>query len=58
MSNREVIDARSELYQITYAIEMFEEYAKSRKSIKDFRQMLQERKEKQEEIIYNLKNKQ
>jgi len=57
MSNREVIDARFDLYQITYAIESFDEYVRSKKSIKDWKEYLQQKKIKQEEVIYKLKNK-
>jgi hypothetical protein len=57
MSNREVIDARSDLYQIQYAIESFDEYVRSKKSIKDWKEHLQQKKAEQEELIYKLKNK-
>jgi len=57
MSNREVIDARSDLYQIQYAIESFDEYVRSKKSIKDWKEYLQQKKAEQEEVIYKLKNK-
>jgi hypothetical protein len=57
MSNREVINAREDLYRITYTIESFDEYVRSKKSIKDWKEHLQQKKAAQEELIYKLKNK-
>jgi hypothetical protein len=54
--NQEIKDCRDELYRIQYAIESFEEYIKSKKTVKEWRQDLQEKRLAQEQIIYNLKN--
>lgn len=56
MNNQEVIEARSELYRILSNIESFEEYIKSKKTVKEWRQHLQEKRLAQEQLIYNLKN--
>jgi len=55
--NPEVKEQREELYRITYAIESFDEYVRSKKSIKDWKETLQQKKAEQEELIYKLKNK-
>ena len=55
--SQEIKNERDELYRITFAIEIFEQYVSSKATIKDFREVLKKKKEEQEEIIYNLKNK-
>ena len=55
--NPEVKEQRDNLYRILYAIESFDEYVRSKKSIKDWKEYLQQKKAEQEEVIYKLKNK-
>ena len=55
--NPEVKEQRDNLYRILYAIESFDEYVRSKKSIKDWKEYLQQKKAAQEEVIYKLKNK-